>query len=120
MAREFAKPFYRSKAWRKTRDAYFDSQHGLCERCRARRRYVPGEIVHHKRHLTPENIGNPVVSLGWGNLELLCRDCHADAHPEIYGERPERRVAFDDEGNVVKLEGGPWEGRSRTQGSTRG
>lgn len=105
MAREFAVGFYKSKAWKKTRAAYFDSQHGLCEKCRSRGKYTPGEIVHHKIHLTPRNIDNPVISLGWNNLELLCRDCHAAQHPEIYGERPEPRVAFDENGNVVRLEG---------------
>lgn len=105
MAREFAKSFYKSKAWKQTRQAYFTSQHGLCERCRSRGRYVPGEIVHHKRHITPHNINNPVITLSFDNLELLCRECHADAHPEIYGEIKRSRVAFDENGNVIRLEG---------------
>lgn len=105
VAREFAKGFYKSKAWKKTRQAYFDSQHGLCEKCRARGRYVPGEIVHHKIHLTPQNIDNPVISLNYNNLELVCRECHAAEHPEIYGEIIKPRVAFDENGNVVRLEG---------------
>lgn len=40
----------------------------------------PGEIVHHKVHLTPDSINDPTVALSWDNLELLCRTCHAKAH----------------------------------------
>lgn len=105
MAREFAKAFYKSKAWKNTRAAYFSFRNGLCEKCQARGKYVPGEIVHHKVHLTPNNIDNPVITLGFDNLELVCRECHAREHPEIYGEIAEPRVAFDEYGNVVRLEG---------------
>lgn len=105
MAREFAKAFYKSKAWKNTRAAYFAFRNGLCEHCLSRGRYTPGEIVHHKIHLTPKNIDNPVITLGFNNLELVCRECHAKEHPEIYGERPEPRVAFDADGNVIRLEG---------------
>lgn len=104
MAREFAKAFYKSKAWEKTRQAYFETQHGYCERCLAKGIVSPGEIVHHKVHITPENIGNPAVTLAFSNLELVCRKCHALEHPEIYGQQPkEQRVAFDSDGNVVRL-----------------
>lgn len=103
MARAFSRSFYHSKSWKATRQAYFESRHGLCERCLRKGIVKPGEIVHHKLHLTPENISNPNVSLAFSNLELLCRDCHADAHPEIYGEpKREQRVAFDAAGNVVR------------------
>lgn len=105
MARDFAKAFYRSKEWQKARAAYIRSVHGLCERCLAAGRYVPGEIVHHKVHLTPYNVGDPSVSLDFRNLEYVCRDCHAKEHPEIYGKTHEDgpRVGFDAEGNVVRL-----------------
>lgn len=102
MARDFAWSFYHSKAWKRTRQSYFDFRHGLCERCLRAGRYTPGEIVHHKVHLTPQNIGNASVSLSFDNLELVCRRCHAAEHPEIYGEVSEPRVAFDAEGNVVR------------------
>lgn len=78
--REFAAAFYKSKAWQRARDAYAASVGGLCEDCLAKGIYQAGEIVHHKRALTPENIADPSVALGWGNLRLLCRDCHAKAH----------------------------------------
>lgn len=101
MAREFARKFYKSKSWKQTRQAYFQVRHGLCERCLANGRYVPGEIVHHKIHLTPTNINNPVISLGFGNLELLCRECHAQEHSDALITKP--RVEFDDDGNLLPL-----------------
>lgn len=42
--------------------------------------YVPGEIVHHKTPLTPENIHDERITLNPDNLELLCRECHEKAH----------------------------------------
>lgn len=47
------------------------------------------------RELTPENIGDPAVSLAWDNLELLCRDCHGKAHGN------ERRYKVDEMGRVT-------------------
>lgn len=78
--REFAEGFYKSKAWQKCRDGYMRSRGGLCERCLERGIYRPGVIVHHKIHLTPENIHNPDVTMDWGHLMLLCRDCHSEVH----------------------------------------
>lgn len=111
MARDFSRRFYCSKAWRNTRDAYMRAvvdvdgrpcPAGMCERCFKLGFLVPAEIVHHREHLSPLNINDPSVSMSFGNLERLCRKCHADEHPEIYGERRGCRVAFDSEGNVVR------------------
>lgn len=73
--KEYAKRFYLSRAWRMTRDAYAKSQNGLCERCKQ-----AGDIVHHKTHITPQNINNPLIAFDWSNLELLCQDCHNKEH----------------------------------------
>lgn len=80
MHNQFANAFYKSAAWRRTRKVYFISRRGLCERCLARGLIVPGEQVHHKIELTPENIRDPRVTLNPDNLELLCRDCHLMEH----------------------------------------
>ena len=80
MAREFAREFCNSKAWRDCADAYARSKGMLCERCLAKGIIVPGKIVHHKRHLTPQNINDPSVTLAWENLEYLCQDCHNAEH----------------------------------------
>ena len=93
--REFAKAFYLSPEWRKCRDAYISSVGGLCERCYKKGRIEPGVIVHHKRMITEDNIGNPDITLNWDNLELVCRDCHADAHRGF-----ERRYKIDEMGRV--------------------
>lgn len=105
MARDFAKSFYRSKAWKNTREAYKNSQHGLCERCAKNGTLSVGTIVHHITHLTPENINDPEVSLSFDNLELVCRNCHADLHPEIYSKaaEDEPRYAFDEDGNLIDI-----------------
>ncbi len=76
----WAKSFYKSRAWRECRDAYAKSVGGLCELCLTRGLYAAGEIVHHKVHLTPDNIRNPAVVLSWDNLQLLCRNCHGMVH----------------------------------------
>lgn len=98
MAKDFAKEFYRSTAWRKTRAYIYNKQHGICERCHGE--YGPGEIVHHKIYLTPYNIHNPAITLGEDNLELLCRICHAIEHES---ELPtDKSLMFDDEGNLIE------------------
>lgn len=96
--KRFAERFYKSQAWKETRRAYAASRGHLCEDCLRRGLYRPGEIVHHITPLTPENIDDPVVSLGWQNLELLCRDCHARRH------QVERRFCFGENGEVL-----PWQ-----------
>ena len=76
----FAHDFYCSWNWVKCARAYRKSKGGLCERCWSKGLIVPGEEVHHKIRLTPENITDPSVSLNWDNLELLCKNCHMEEH----------------------------------------
>ena len=92
----WARRFYKSRAWRQCRDAFFTAKHGLCERCGG-----PGKIVHHKVYLTPQNIDNPAVSLNWHNLELLCQDCHTREHHK--GDAVVDGLMFDEDGNLVTL-----------------
>ena len=108
MAREFAKSFYKSKAWETVRNAYMRMGYGLCEPCLRRGEYVKAEIVHHKVHLDPSNVNDPKITLDFDNLERVCRKCHADEHPEIYGRTETRRMRmrFDEEGNVIPIEQG--------------
>lgn len=49
----WAKSFYLSAAWEKTRAAYLMSQDYICERCGQ-----PAKIVHHKRWINRENIND--------------------------------------------------------------
>lgn len=72
--------FYNTTAWKETRRAYKKSVGGLCERCAERGIVRAADVVHHRTHLTPKNVTNPEVALGWGNLVALCTDCHAAVH----------------------------------------
>ena len=102
MAREFAKAFYQSRQWQKCRAAYIAYRKsidgGMCESCHE----VPGYIVHHKIHLTPENINDPDISLGFGNLKYDCHACHNAEHgaaavPGLI------EYTFDSQGNLVPV-----------------
>ena len=95
----FADAFYKSQAWMRCARGYRRSVGGLCERCKKRGLIVPAEEVHHKTHLSPENINNPEVALNWANLIALCKDCHMKEH------RKEKRWTVDADGNVTP--GGP-------------
>lgn len=100
MAKDFAKAFYNSKQWKRCRAAYIAHRKaidgGLCESCGE----VPGYIVHHKEELTPENIHNPAIALGFSNLKYDCHICH---NKENKGEEipglPE--LTFDRDGNPI-------------------
>ena len=81
--KEYAAKLYKSKAWKKCREAYARSRGYLCERCLANGITKPGEIVHHKIYISPANVSDPTVTLNFDNLELLCRDCHAQEHTGV-------------------------------------
>ena len=85
--------FYNTSAWKKARAAYKKQAGGLCERCMKCGLVRPGEFVHHKTHLTPDNIQDSSITLGFGNMELLCRECHAAEHAK-------RRYVIDADGFV--------------------
>ena len=93
--------FYQSQAWKQTRRNYKQSVGGLCERCLAKGIITPADIVHHKVPLTTDNVSDLSISLGWGNLQALCRQCHAEVHEEMYAARTKRRYKIDKTGRVV-------------------
>lgn len=97
--KEFARSFYSSKAWQRTRKAYAKSKGNLCEICLANGLYKPCEIVHHRIELTPDNINNANITLSWNNLQCVCRECHAAIH-----DRGQRRYVIDDYGRVIVRE----------------
>ena len=97
---EYAEKFYKSKRWQKTKSAYSSFRRGLCERCLAKGIYTSGEIVHHKVHITPENITDPSVTLNFDNLELVCRQCHGELHRHKRGEKG-ARYTLDEDGRVI-------------------
>ncbi|MCT2535701.1 HNH endonuclease [Aquibacillus koreensis] len=92
----YAKQFYKSKAWRQCRDAYFICQHGLCERCGD-----PGLIVHHKEYITPSNINDLDITLNHDNLDLLCQTCLNQEHHGAKQSVVRDDVMFDERGNLI-------------------
>ncbi len=96
MAREFSRSFYKSKAWKETREYIFNRHHGLCVECGA-----PGEEVHHIIWLSPDNINNTDITLGENNLILLCRDCHMAKHRKK--EITKDGLVFNENGELVKV-----------------
>lgn len=94
----WAEWFYKSKEWQDCRNAFYKSRGGLCEDCLRRGLIVPGEAVHHKTFITKDNINNPAITLNPDNLELLCRDCHANRH------KGKRRYKVDALGRVTVVE----------------
>lgn len=93
--------FYNSTAWKDTRRNYRQSVGGLCERCLAKGIITPAEVVHHKVPLTTDNISDLSISLGWDNLEALCRQCHAEVHEDIYRAQSKKRYMIDKSGRVT-------------------
>jgi 5-methylcytosine-specific restriction protein A len=97
MAKDFAKQFYKSKAWQQCRESYISKVFGLCERCGK-----SGYIVHHKILLTIENINDPNITLNHDNLEYLCQDCHNKEH---YSNKPIREgLKFNEFGDLVETD----------------
>lgn len=94
--KEYARGFYSSKAWKDTREAYKKYRGGLCETCLSKGIYKAGEIVHHKTHITPQNINDTQITLSFDNLLLVCRDCHAAEH-----DARKRRYKIDELGRVI-------------------
>jgi len=89
MAREFAKDFYKSKEWQKIREAILMRDRYLCVKCGA-----PAEEVHHKKHLTPQNIYDPKITMNPENLVSLCKACHFEEHR---GQHGNGRIAAEKE-----------------------
>ena len=89
--KDFARDFYRSKAWRDVSTAYMTSRFYLCERCGS-----PATICHHKIYLNAQNINDPEISLNPDRLECLCQDCHNKEHSLRH-----TITRFDDSGNIV-------------------
>lgn len=99
--KKYAEQFYKSRQWQQTREAYSKSVGGLCEDCLELGYITAGEIVHHKKHITPDNITDPNITLAWDNLRLLCRACHEKAHKR----QIPKRYTIDGQGHVHIIEG---------------
>lgn len=104
MAKEWAKSFYKSKAWECCRASYISSRinidGGLCEECHREQGY----IVHHIIELTESNISNPEVSLNHNNLKYVCKACH-DRYEGHFVKKSNKKMkaAFDKYGQPIDL-----------------
>lgn len=76
VAKEYAKKFYNSAAWRKCRETYIkiriDRDGGICEECHGEQGY----IVHHRIRITKQNIDDANIVLNHNNLMYVCKSCH--------------------------------------------
>lgn len=90
--------FYKTTAWKKCRAGYIKKCGGLCERCLAKGLIVPGYIVHHKIHLTPDNVNEPSIALNYDNLMYVCERCHNEIH---FKSNANKRYTLDENGNVI-------------------
>ena len=105
MAKEYAKDFYNSSAWKKTRNTYYLYRRGQCERCarefeagtRRLEDINAGAVVHHKEYITPDNLHDNAVALCFDNLELLCEAHHNNEH-----KSKAKRYRFDSKGRVIR------------------
>lgn len=99
MAREFSKAFYKSKAWKKTREYVYKRDKGLCQDCLEKGKITAGEEVHHKVFLSLENINDTSITLGEDNLILLCKECHSKRHHKK--EITKEGLRFNDKGELI-------------------
>lgn len=95
--KEWAAWFYKSDKWKKVRLAYLVSCNYMCERCGR-----PAEMVHHKQYLNEDNINDPEISMGFGNLEALCDRCHQHEHHRSQAVRD--GLCFDANGQLIQVE----------------
>ena len=78
--KQYAEQFYKSTAWKNCRNNKLKKAYGLCEVCFSKGLVVPAEEVHHKIHITPDNINDPNITLNENNLVAVCRECHRNFH----------------------------------------
>lgn len=99
MAKEYARPFYSSHAWKVCRESYIANRiridGGLCEECHQR----IGFIVHHKQMIDESNVDDVNVTLNHSNLEYVCKQCHDRFEDHfIKSNGAKIRYVFDDFG----------------------
>lgn len=101
LAKDYAKKFYKSKAWQKCRASFIAEREaidgGLCEHCRKKRGY----IVDHIEEITPENIDDVDIILNHNNLQYLCLECHNTKTFKKH-HAVEENLFFDEDGNIFQ------------------
>lgn len=98
MAKEWAKPFYNSAAWKSTRKMVLMQCGYTCEMCGNH-----ATEVHHEVELTPDNIHDQSISLNPKLLHPLCGECHKKITLEQKGIKLldcDTDYCFDADGNL--------------------
>lgn len=71
MAKEYADKFYHSKAWKDCKRSFISDRvaidGGMCQVCHENLGY----IVHHRVHITADNISDPDITLNHNKKEQL-------------------------------------------------
>lgn len=103
MAKEWAKAFYNSTAWRDTREIVLKRDRYMCQNLGC---HNTAEEVHHIEELTPTNINDIRVTLNLNNLTSLCSDCHKKITKAMHGKSRNSflpDIEFDDNGYPVPI-----------------
>lgn len=99
MAKEYAKRFYNSSAWRKARKAFISYRisidGGMCQMCGEELGY----IVDHIKEISIDNIGDANVTLNQDNFQYLCLVCH---NKKTFGYDKDNEYMFDGNGMLIK------------------
>jgi len=85
------KSFYASEAWQIFRLSLINERGPKCQHCGETIARSKDIIGHHVIELTPENVGDVMISLNPDKVELVCFDCHNKTHKR-YGAKFEREV----------------------------
>lgn len=97
------KEFYKTTAWRRTRQAYIDKRvaidGGLCEVCGKEL----GKIVHHHRTwLDDINCNDPSIALNPDNFRYECQTCH-NQEQDPRKQNTRGRVQFTADGEIIYI-----------------
>lgn len=96
MAKQWAKSFYNSKAWKSVRAVVLHRDMFTCQLCDGR-----ATEVHHIIELDADNINDKHISLNPENLRSLCGSCHK-AITKSANECDEN-FFFDEDGQLVPI-----------------
>lgn len=110
MAKEWARPLYNSRAWKRVREFILRRDNYMCQCYRltgaAEPCGDPAEEVHHIERLTAQNVNDPAIALNADNLIAMSRDHHLREHEK---ERVHRspdcndNLMFNEDGMLVEV-----------------
>lgn len=109
MAKEWAKRFYNSSAWKHTRELALKRDRYRCQSSGCRR---TASEVHHIKELNENNVNDINISLNLNNLTSLCSDCHKHITKQMkskdFGILEE--IIFDENGYPIAAKDSPGRG----------